>query len=297
MQRCTSVTNVQSSSSFYGLQFSLSSPAPSPSLHLHSSRPSPLPLLSSIPPYFSAVCVFLCWGLKTVAILGGSCRLKENSCLSFSLSPQMPLVCLSTSGRLLPLPSTPPLFLIPPFNFLLTSCLSLCFFLTPSFSLSLCHAYWSHRDCWVIPLSGTAQLIGLNSFWQIVSLSSCSPCFLTTPLHISILFSLLLISSCPHSAGFSFLFCWRLATFFPSFLFISFFLRVFWRHRVMWCMTPTGTVGGHAWKHIPGFVPSCVIVKRPFRTVYSLSYLRYGECPLCAFLSAILHCTATVWGK
>lgn len=103
----------------------------------------------------------------------GSCRLKENSVLFFlaSLYPQMPLVCLSPfptsslppSSSSLSLSSFP-FHLIPLLSLSLSSCHTLHFSLPPSFQLSYSLPLSPHRNCWVIPLTGTAQLIRLNSF-------------------------------------------------------------------------------------------------------------------------------------
>ena len=72
-----------------------------------------------------------------------------------------------------------------------------------------------HRNCWVIPLTGTAQLIGLNSFWQILSLSSCSPCF--SKYGFVIIFGSSILTPylpCPSSLFFSF-FSLLLTTYLP----------------------------------------------------------------------------------
>ena len=176
--------------SFPNVLISFSPRSFSPSLLLHSSLfTSSIALLSFISLHFAAVffCFFMLMNQNTNDT-GGQLHNEAELCLSFFLlafSPQMPLVCLFTSSSSssscphslssfpLHLSSSP---------FLL---LSFCHFPldTPSISPSL-HLFsrlsllsCSHRNCWVIPLTGTAQLIGLNSFWQILSLSSCSPCF------------------------------------------------------------------------------------------------------------------------
>lgn len=93
----------------------------------------------------------------------------------------MSLICLSTctsSSSHFCLFFSSFYLLSPPFTLSLCSHCSL--LLPPLLHLFSCHSFspsfWFHRNCWVIPVTGTAQLIGLNSFWQILSLSSCSPC-------------------------------------------------------------------------------------------------------------------------
>ena len=221
---------------------------------------------------------------------GGQLHNEAELCLSFFLlafSSLMPLVCLLTSSSSFSSSSSCPHSLsssplhLSSSTFLL---LSFCHFPldTPSISPSLhllsrlsLPSLRLHRNCWVIPLTGTAQLIGLNSFWQILSLSSCSPCF--SKYGFVIIFGSSILTPylpCPSSLFFSF-FSLLLTTYLPppphlpksfrplAFLFICFssvdgwwqvpsFLLCFHlqrsaffspgltRHYFMGCLTPTG---------------------------------------------------------
>lgn len=150
--------------------------------------------------FFSCVSlVFYCTALRFAAVrsyyaeesklLMRAGTAADRTALSFMVAfcPQMSLVCLSTCLSasshftlvflfLVLIPHAVSIFFPPPFTLSLFSHCSL-----PLLHLFSCHglspSLWFHRNCWVIPLTGTAQLIGLNSFWQILSLSSRSPYF------------------------------------------------------------------------------------------------------------------------